>query len=254
MEKKLKELHPNPNNIIIKAISSATYSQLTDIACNIIKENDPSQCHVYFLAGLCDITYRDYDPKFNYQKYEEVIFNESPWVAKSRVLGEVEAASEKILTTGAKPCFATIVPSSLTIWNELRLQQYKTSFLLHHNHYESMQYNLIKSIHSINNSIIEINETINMRTPLIASTIMTNKSKSKLPRIHYSRLTDGVHPCEKTRDKWAEKLVHTILENRGIKIQVIPPHLDFIPSTPFQPISSSDSETDSNSPKKPNIS
>ena len=79
---------------------------------------DPLDIHVYFLAGFPDLT--SMERKGNYQ---EVTFWETTQEACHRVLGEIEHAAEIIKNTGAKVCFATIIPGNIEKWNLTRLAQ-----------------------------------------------------------------------------------------------------------------------------------
>ena len=115
---------------------------------------------------------------------------------------EIQIISESILSFEAKPCFCTIVPCSLKMWNETRLEQHKTSFLLHHTQYEDMQTNLITVICNINKYIISLNTQNKMYTPYIADTVISHCGPKKAPRVHYNRLKDGIHPTSNLRTMW----------------------------------------------------
>lgn len=216
MDPELKTHHHNPANLSITAIPSAQLKQLLPIAINSIKSShSPSECHIYFFAGLCDITYRDFDPHYNIiEKYDEVIYNETPSLTIDRLTNIITEISDKITSLGAKPCFATIIPCSLKIWNITRLNQFKTSFLIHHNQYEDMQTNLIKAVVEINKFIHSINIKNHMITPYTSDTVMTSTGPNSLPRIHYNRLVDGTHPTNTLRSKWISKLSDAMLKNR----------------------------------------
>lgn len=215
MVKELRHLHPRPSRLRVVAKSGGRLKELSDIAANLVLNSDTPSCHVYFLAGLCDVTYRDYDPYYSpYEHYDEVIFNESPDSAVARISEELERAADTVIEYGATPCFTTIVPCSLRVWNENRLHQGKTSFLLHHRQYEDMQANLISTITSINRHIIKINTDNNMITPFIAETIVSNTGPTKPPRVHYNRLQDGTHPTIKLRSKWCNLLCKSVISNR----------------------------------------
>ena len=140
---------------------------------------------MYFLAGLCDLTFRDIDDQFwNNEPYEEVIFMESPMEAYARMTTLYESVSESVINNGATPCFSTIPPSNLNIWNEVRLNDHHaTSLLLHFHQYDDMQSNLIKAIEQINKFIVKLNGRNGMSTPFLASTIMDNVPGAA-PRVH----------------------------------------------------------------------
>ena len=243
MDVALGKIHKKPEKFRIMAKSGAELSDLVERVPSILRKcKDPSNYHIYFLAGLCDITYRDHDSCYRVNEpYDEVLFMETPSEATNRVCKIIDSVAEKVLRAGAKPCFATIPPCSLNTWNNIRLNQYKTAFLLHHTHYEDMQSNLITSIIDINKYIVQTNTNNNMITPYLASTIVTNMGQNKPHRIHYSRLADGVHPTDALRDRWAEKLNKAIEDNRSRSARAVRPAINTRrPSTS----SGSDSETD----------
>ena len=99
-----------------------------------------------------------------------------------------------------------------------RLEQHKTNFLLHHTHYSDMQHLLNKSIDEINKYIHSVNSSTGMVTPFLADTIMT-KSSHTHQRIHYNRLSDGVHASEDLREKWAKCICRAIKFNRDFPAQ-----------------------------------
>ena len=66
----------------------------------------------------------------------------------------------------------------------------------------------------INQFIVGLNKSNNMYTPLLADTILTNMPGDRPPRVHYGRLTDGVHPPKELRDLWVDKIVKTMRNNR----------------------------------------
>ena len=92
---------------------------------------------------------------------------------------EIQIISNSILSFEAKPCFCTIVPCSLRMWNETRLEQHKTSFLLHHTQYQDMQTNLITAICDINKYIIFLNTQNKMYIPYIADAIIYHGGPKK---------------------------------------------------------------------------
>lgn len=146
--------------------------------------------------------------------YDEVIFNESPIVAIARMTNVIDSIASVVKEAGAKPCFATIVPASISSWNNTRLAQHKTSHLLHHRHYPHMQANMIKTILAVNQHITSVNISNNMSTPFLADTII-KFNNPKPPRIIYSRLEDdGVHPTVELKASWADIISETIRRNR----------------------------------------
>ena len=179
----------------------------------------------------------DDDWEYKFGHYEEVIFNESPHEAITRVQDLYRSVSEKVSKNRVKPCFATIPPMSLETWNSTRLKQHKTSFLIHHKHYDSMQENLIKSVIEINKFIINLNISNEMTTPYLASTILCNVPGKKM-RVHYSRFSDGVHPKKELNTKWAKKIRNAIRDNRNRPQQIVRPYHSISPSHNY------DSDTD----------
>ena len=148
MEGDIKDWHPNPSKLYYYARSSAKLEDLRHQAYDFLENNDdPTNCHVYFIAGLCDITYRD-----RHGNYDEVYYIESPQATVNRMTRLIDSISLDIQVYGAKPCFATIIPCSLDDWNHLRLSQHKTSHLLHYHQYSDTQAFLNRTILDINNA------------------------------------------------------------------------------------------------------
>lgn len=219
MKKRLRELHPNPQQLKIFSTPSLKIENIkAKLRSKFLKNLTTEQlasCHVYIIAGICDVTYRDVDKDYaKNTKYEEVIFNESPEEAFHRVTPFIQALANEIADMGATPCFATVVPCSLHDWNHLRLDQGKTAFLQHHEQYSSMQANMIRAIQRINHMITGVNNAFFMFTPLLAGTIMTNISGNRPTRVHYSRLDDGVHPRPWLRNQWVEKIIQAMAINQ----------------------------------------
>ena len=216
--------HPDPQNLLMFTESSL---KLWDINRNIssylgsIPKSQLPDTHVYLLAGICDLTFRDYDKYYNeYEIYDEVTFSEHPDQAVARVSKTILAVTEKIAKLGAVPCIPTIVPCSLDVYNNYRLNEYKTSFLLHYPKYSDMQENLITTIDRLNKFIIGVNKTYNMITPQLADTIRTNMGKGKPHRVHYMRLKDGNHPTKVLADLWSDKMLQAMANNRYSRRQI----------------------------------
>ena len=190
----------------------AQIRRLADEAHDIILKS-PISSHciiVYFIAGLCDIT-----QKISDHHYQEIIFNDSFPEAPTRIMPLFTAASNTILNTGATPCFTTITPMHLQTWNTHRLNTHRTNYLLHHQHYDSMQSNLIKATAEINQHITEINITNNIQTPRLAQhTLYKPGAHSTTHRFRYHLLPDGVHLNNNLKQKWAQTLAETISINR----------------------------------------
>jgi len=81
-----------------------------------------------------------------------------------------------------------------------------------------MQHLTNETIMRVNNYMHEVNVSNDMMTPDIAATIC-----EKPPRIHYSRLRDGVHPTDHTLYKIANKTMNAINHNRRYP----PPHAHY---------------------------
>ena len=201
--------HPDCTKLMIWTIPSAKLEELQYEAYDFLNTtSDPTNCHIYFVAGLCDITVHE-----RRGRYKEVYYIESIQNTIDRLKNLIDTINHGILILGAKPCFSTIIPSSLQDWNFTRLQQHKTTHLLHSHQYNDMQ-------HLLNRAVIEINQHINttnidnkMQTPQLADTIIT-KRRTSPPRFHYNRLADGVHPTKELSTVWANCLKKIISNNR----------------------------------------
>ena len=148
--------------VILKTISSVKGS------------SSPSECHVYFMIGLCDLTYRDTYTEFvdfrrrRVHMYEEASFTEDNTNAVLRVTNLIDNMDKEIRSFGAKSCFLTIPPCSIEAWNFHRLNTGRTTHLIHHRNYPNMQANLIPEISNINKFIVSTNSRNNMATPFPA--------------------------------------------------------------------------------------
>ena len=211
----LKENHPNPGRLHFEIESGGQIENLAALVPSILKkygETGDQGYHVYFVAGLCDVTVKDQD--WDHGRYEEVIFTE-PWFdAVNRVTRSIYSAIESVREFNVTPVFCTIPPCSFRVWNFKRLQQRKTSHLIHFNYYEDMQYSLISAIQDINRNILHINDANGVTTPYLASTVMENLGPNQRPRVHYNRFRDGVHAKKGLKEKWAKKLITAMAANR----------------------------------------
>lgn len=169
--------------------------------------------HVFFVAGLPDLTWKISDRA---EHYSEVTFAESPEVAHDRMTSILSAASSFISNRHhAKTSFSTIIPMSLDTWNNKRLNDFATSYLIHHNQYECMQVNLVKATITINKSIIEMNIRNGMPTARIAKPVLRKSGRRrKSYRVHYGKLADGVHVDEETMEEQISILSMAMLEAR----------------------------------------
>lgn len=198
-----------PKRVI--TIPGASIERLTEEATHIINTHPtPQKIHTYFVAGIPDITTMIRDAC-----YEEVIFNDSPQTAHTSHKTILEYAQTSILATKSTPCFATVAPISLKTWNETRLNQLKTHYLIHHEHYNDMQALLIKSIININCTIIELNNRVHMHTPKFCDRILHKQNAHKRNhKVRYGRLVDGVHGNTETKIYWAGEILNSIMINR----------------------------------------
>ena len=135
--------------------------------------------HVYFLAGLPDIT--SFERSSN-GMYQEVVIWETAEEASLRVIQTIREAEETVKELGAIPIFCTVAPMSLKTWNSKGLQQHKTTHLKHSQHYfgpsqdnphytYNMQITLENAVTHINQNIYSINHHNGMYTPKIAEFI-----------------------------------------------------------------------------------
>ena len=205
----------------------APLKELQNLAYDYLEESDdPTNDHIYFMSGICDLTKKT---KINSDfQYEEVKFVETVSEAESRMTDLVDKITEHILFMGAKPCFATIIPMSLRKWNETRLEQGRTDYLLHQARYGEMQRNLDKVVLSTNKYLQTVNMSNQMETPHLESTVVEHRI-GRAPRFHFGRLVDGVHappydaeklPQENLVWKWADRLNQAITVNRRINFPV----------------------------------
>ena len=132
-----------------------------------------------------------------------------------RMKASIQSVTEAVLTPNTTPVFCTIPPCSLSTWNSRRLRFGHTSGLLHSAYYEDMQANMIKCLKDINAHIVSVNRSLGVATPFLASTVMDNLGPDRPPRVHYSRLRDGVHADRFLKRKWAKKLLTAMNTNRG---------------------------------------
>ena len=138
--------------------SGASLNLLAELALKDIatlpNEGDPAG-YCYFVAGLPDITakLRDYN-------YEEIVYGpESPLETCERMEADLTTISTSIKNANWLPIFCPIVPMSLQDWNNVRGKQHKTTYILHHNYYPDMQYQLEHATILVNKSITSINSS-----------------------------------------------------------------------------------------------
>ena len=218
----------NPNlSIPIKTYykSSASITSLATMASQIILQYNkhPTQkVHVYFLAGLPDITSFE---RSSDGMYQEVVIWETAEEGSLRVIQTIREAEATVKELGAIPIFCTVAPMSLKTWNSKRLQQHKTTHLKHSQHYfgpsqdnphytYNMQITLGNAVTHINQNIYSINHHNGMYTPKIAEFIFKSPQANRAPRMRYNKFVDGVHPDPLVTLCWAEEILGAIIHNR----------------------------------------
>ena len=186
----------------------------------IRSHKNPTGLHVYFVAGLCDITTKLHHPTLSppnsmrKSRYQEVIMGETIRHKTDQLKRIYDQAITRMTPYGARPIFCTIPPCNLLDWNLSRLDKRKTAYLQHVNRYEEMQTNLEEVIIEINRYIWKLNsEVLGSFTPDLTSS-MSKKEGGKKRRFFYKRLSDGVHPSQELRSAWAVKLQEAINSNR----------------------------------------
>ena len=209
------QMHSHPGETIAKLTTRA----ITHI--HWIKQTSTKPIHVYFLAGLCDVTRKDTD-KAHWERghwvghYEEVTYTETTQQTVTRMIAQLHSTPTQIKEAGGIPCLCTIAPCHLSTWNHHRLEHRRTTHLIHHNHYADMQEQLHNTISKLNGHIIAHNKESNMFTPRIADPIFRKKNKNRSPRPFYNHLgRDGVHATKDTNKAWADSLRQSIDINRG---------------------------------------
>jgi hypothetical protein len=167
---------PSPYRIIPGASLEKLILEAKKILLRL-QDPSPKKHHVYFIAGLPDVTTMEREPG-----YQEVIFMENEEEAEKRLEVKYSKATIDIIVMNAIPIFSTISPCSQEKWNNTRLQKGKTTHLLPFNQYNDMQCILI--INRINKTIISINNTSNTYTPRLAKQITyVQGRKRKSPRV-----------------------------------------------------------------------
>ena len=217
LRKYLNALHPEPEFAYVYSRPGGKLIDLQHVAYQFIHDFQDmlddypmKRHHIYYVAGYCDITVveRDVD-------YEEVVVWDSYEEIFDKIRATIDRVSVNTLGMGAKPCFATIVPSEIETWNNYRMNRKRvTRHLLHHHQYDDMQYVLSNVVLRLNQYITEVNQRNGMVTPDLEAAIV-EKRANRPARIHYGRLYDGVHPTLSTRRKWAKKALHAINCNRN---------------------------------------
>ena len=222
MLKFIKDKHPSPYSVVCKSFPGASLNSLiTKAEFYVQHHTDPTNTHLYFLAGLCDLTTKLKAPilpvpsRFRQgAPYEEVIFTSDGKVQGLKKT--IDHAVKRLLPLGCKPVFSTVAPCSILDWNLLRFEQGKTSYLQHREYYDVMQEELNAAVVDINRYIFHVNRTWDMATPDIAAAMSHCKKGHR--RFHLNRLLDGVHPDDLLKKAWAAKIQNSINQNRGYEI------------------------------------
>ena len=184
----LRELIPKSTLQISSYIPGAKVSNLGNLALKLhSNSNSPDNTHVYFIAGITDLT-----KKLKGQNYEEVIFTEDINLAVARVSNTLSLTKSRLSKLKVKAIFCTINTMHIEKWNLARKQQSKTTYLQYTNQYDQMQINLNKAIDMLNSKIIELNKQDSHHTPLLHQTIKHPKGHGKY-FYKYNLLVDGVH-------------------------------------------------------------
>ena len=225
--------HISPYHFI--SLPGGKFDSLTTMAVNFIHESTPTPkpVHVYFLAGLPDLTHKIRNSN---EKYEEVIFEEKPEIATHRMISTIIKTHETILAKGARAIFCPIIPINISKWNITRHSQKKTCFLKHQEKYPIMQKDLHQTITSINQFIVTINKENHLATPFIDRNLITS-IPAKSPNLQskykfsYIQFRDGCHPSEKIAHSWASALISSIDKNQPV---IVYPHS---PRTSYQEMS-----------------
>lgn len=221
VQSQLINSHPDPSNLYIHSRSSAKLYDLSGEAMDLIHRNNidtyNNDVKVFYLAGYCDLTdvLRDVN-------YEEVVFLEDIDHAVERVKSNIDQAASFTANYNVTSVFSTIPPANIEIWNTTRYNQRKTNHLSYHSHYQEMNHNIVQALVQLNKYILQKNIENSASTPFVASTMVDNHpgydryGRRYPPRVHYSRLVDGVHPTEKLAKNWAKALTKAIKQNRGL--------------------------------------
>ena len=196
LEDALYSLPENPiinPHFIVRPVPKTLILNLTREAKNIIAHSSTpnSLIHVYFIAGLIAITEKNQRSHL-WRSHFQWIIRISP--ISCHVMSLIHQSSKSISKTGATPCYATITPMHMNTWNEHRLNIQCTSYLLHHNHYDSMQTNLIKTVTEINSLITELNISNYIQTPRLAQhTLYKPGQRRPTYKFRHHLLADGIH-------------------------------------------------------------
>jgi hypothetical protein len=169
---------------------------------------------VVVIGGYCDIT-----KKIRQGGYEEVIFQGPVDTIVENIQQEILYLTSTLNSIpGVHTVFSTIISGNISIWNQTRLAQKKTTHLIHTSDYSDMQDKIHDCINLLNSFIVETNlqnSTITAFTDRL--TRMSRKKKSSAAKqtykFSYINLVDGVHMNEKYSQKLADAVFHAIQIN-----------------------------------------
>ena len=227
--KELTPLH-NPPHTWLRYSPGACIKDLTTSALEILEKHwyrydicEPR--FVYFVAGLPDLTTKEEWPNFQGRhQYQEVIFKGEVEDAVDSMKSTIREAAFRVRAAGAVPVFGTIVPSQLERWNQIRLEQHKTTHLLHFHRYREMQLGLLQATIYTNRFIHEINNQHGVVTPALAKKILFSR-RSKY-RFRHKLLVDGVHLAPVAVEDWLTRLPKVM----DLNDEMYPPQLPLPPT------------------------
>lgn len=216
----LNEVIPrNTENIynMVRYFPGASTNKLAIEANRILRDPRIKKIttHFYIIAGLPDLTVRKVNKRTH---YEEVIFEEDPEDAADRIIRLLYSLCDSINSQGPIPILCPVIPSDIEKWNNTRLHQKKTRYLLHGHKYKKMQDNLQLAITLINKQIISYNENNSLKTPFIHRPIIKHITSKTKFRFTFINFPDGVHPNHILTQKWADKLKTAFIANRKVPV------------------------------------
>ena len=223
--KELTPLHKPPHTRL-RYIPAASIKDLTAVALELPERHGGTSepRFVYFVAGLPDLTtkvsWRNFMGRYQYQ---EVIFKGPVEDAVEAMKTTIREAAHSIQAAGAVPVFSTIAPSQLERWNQVRLEQHKTTHLLHFQHYREMQLELLQTTIYVNRFIHELNNQNGVVTPALAKKIIYSR-RSKY-RFRHKLLVDGVHLAPVAVKDWLVRIPKVM----DLNDDLYTPHLPLLP-------------------------
>ena len=209
--------HHLPKSTIVEVMPGKTLNKLTERAISRLPPPHRLRetAHVYFLGGIPDISEKVESSTPLYH-YRGIIYVEDCENTISRVQDEIRSCQSAILQQGAIPIFCTISKYNLETYNNSLLENNRTSFLYHSDHYSDMQTRLDHTIDKINDFIIRTNISNNMRTPCLHSAIMKRRGRAKHGYYIYAwhMLKDGLHATKELKELWANSIKVAFDKNR----------------------------------------